>query len=140
MLGINFSGAAQPRASIEKPELKTDAREDKEYFRYSLFIGLLPVFFIAPLALFSMLYWWRHAGLSSANAVVELMPVASVIAAPVDPEVSLVQWIFWLLYTLCCFAAFFTRRLVIMLLGYMLLIGSMLLQWQLPVVIETFFS
>lgn len=97
------------------------------YRRYRLFIWTLPVFFIAPLALFSVYEWWSFPG--------QLHPMGPE-ANALNPELvmawsALVQGICWGGFALFACIAYARRKAAIMWLGYGIFLGSIILQFQL---------
>lgn len=110
---------------------------DQGHHRYLLFLWMLPVFFIAPLALFSLQEWWRVVG-----AAVPALPGGYLAFADWDSGFNLavawtafVQGVCWLIYAICAFGAFYAGKTTVMLLGYGVLVASIFLQWQLPPVL-----
>ncbi len=124
---------------ISEDETKPDIAHagEQDHRGYLLFIWMLPVFFIAPLALFSLQEWWRVVG-----AVASALPDGHLSFAGWETGFNLavawtafVQGICWLVYAVCAFCAFYARRSTVMLLGYGVLVASVFLQWQLPPVL-----
>ncbi|WP_086481001.1 hypothetical protein [Oceanospirillum sanctuarii] len=114
-----------------------DSSISRDHQRYLLFIWMLPVFFIAPLALFSLQEWWGIVG-SGASGLPEGQLAFAGWQAGFDLAVAwtaFVQGICWLAYAGCAFAAFYLQRHQMMLLGYLVLVASIFLQWQLPPVL-----
>lgn len=103
--------------------------------RYTLFIWMLPVFFIAPLALFSLQEWWQVMASGALKQEV-LEGVFSLSQFNLALAwTAFVQGISWLAYAILAVLAFYRFRPTLMLLGYGVLVSSIFLQWQLPQVI-----
>ena len=114
-----------------------DVVSDREHRHYMLFIWMLPVFFIAPLALFSLQEWWQVVASDPASSL-----SGSLVLGTWRDEVDIaiawtafVQGISWLVYVGCVLLAFYRHRPAMMLIGYAILVSSVFLQWQLPPVL-----
>lgn len=112
---------------------------DREHLRYMLFIWMLPVFFIAPLALFSLQEWWQVVASDTVPSLSGSLVLGSW-RGGVDIAIAwtaFVQGISWLVYAGCVLLAFYRHRPAMMLVGYAILVSSIFLQWQLPPVLVT---
>ncbi len=123
--------------SYTDSEQVQDSARERDHQRYLLFVWMLPVFFIAPLALFSLQEWWNIVGSGASD-----LPGGQLAFAGWQSGFDLavawtafVQGICWLSYVACAFTAFYLQRHQVMLLGYLVLVASIFLQWQLPPVL-----
>jgi len=113
--------------------------ELKEYSRYNLFVLALPVFFILPLALFSLQECWLawsqgHLALINGGLVESF---GSSALADTYAWTALVQGISWLGFVALVVTGFLMQRGPLMGMGYLLLFISVFLQWQLPPLLIT---
>lgn len=87
----------------------------QDYVRYTCFIWMLPVFFITPLALFSLQQWWQLEAVQAWSAFV--------------------QGVSWLGFVALAVTGFYRQQKSLIMVGYGILLTSVLLQWQLPPVL-----
>lgn len=115
-----------PVLSVEKSQA---------HARYSLFVLVLPVFFILPLAVFSL---WESWSLWNEIPAVNAMNLYSPQFFRADEASRLYVWSVLiqgcclLLFVLLAVAGYWLVKRSLTLMGYLVLLSSTLLQWQLP--------
>jgi hypothetical protein len=123
-------------SDITEVEGKT---ESKEYSRYNLFVLALPVFFILPLALFSLQECWQ--AWSQGHLALADSGLAEALWSPQLTDTyawtALVQGVSWLAFVTLITAGFLMQRGSLMGMGYLVLFVSVFLQWQLPPLLAT---
>ncbi|SJZ61983.1 hypothetical protein SAMN02745127_00660 [Oceanospirillum multiglobuliferum] len=105
--------------------------------RYNYFLLVLPVFFIFPLALFSLQEWWQVWTQSSVTpSSLGMERFSDGIWAPrltlAYAWTAFVQGLSWLGFVGFVVAGYLLNKGSLIRIGYVLFAASFLLQWQLP--------
>lgn len=111
---------------------------------YNLFVLMLPAFFILPLALFSLQEWWQvwseqgSAGVPIAemqSVLGESALVQSGQTLAIYGWAAFIQGICWLAFVVMGGLGFLLQRSPLIGGAYLVLLISLVLQWQLPPVL-----
>ncbi len=125
-------------------EFSVDMEEravSKGYPSYNLFVLMLPAFFILPLALFSLQEWWLvwseqgSIGIPIAemqSGLGESVLVQSGQTLATYGWTAFVQGICWLAFVVMGGLGFLLQRSPLIGGAYLVLLISLVLQWQLP--------
>ncbi|MBB1485274.1 hypothetical protein [Oceanospirillum sediminis] len=108
--------------------------KSQAHVRYSLFVLVLPVFFILPLAMFSL---WESWSLLNKMPAVNTMNLYSsqffrADGASLYAWSLLIQGCCQLIFVLLTVAGYWLVKRSLTLMAYLVLLSSVVLQWQLP--------
>lgn len=125
------------QASLNKCSVDIEERAvSKGYSSYNLFVLMLPAFFILPLALFSLQEWWLvwSEQNTSAMALNNIQPAVWQTGQTLTTYgwTAFVQGICWLAFVGMGGLGFILKRSPLIAGAYLVLLISLVLQWQLP--------